>query len=384
MTMRPVYLAAIGVSLALGNWVSAQNPPAAEPPATSQPEPAPRMELSPTKFDFGEVWQTVPVKREFTIKNTGQADLTIGAKSSCGCTVATTPKSPLPPGESTTFTITYDSKTVGDANKKVTLSTNDPAQASVDIPVVGKVKPVFKISRQDRIMLRDLELNSAERGELKLTNNFGRPLQLKLKDGQDFGHFDVSLQEIKPGLEYELVVVTRPPLELGWNQVNVTLETGASEVPTISIPISANAQPRVQVFPPMLAVNPENAGPVQKVVSVEYRVDMPIKITGVKPAIDSIKYELLPDESPAPDRKIVSHKIRLTLPAYAQVPEEGTRVEILTDDHDPQYQSLNVRIMKLKEIPRIRRIGPDADKPVPEDEPVKPTLPPPSPAPVKR
>jgi hypothetical protein len=361
-TRRTVYLAAIGAALALGTWVSAQNPP-----ATSQPEPAARMEISPTKFDFGETWQTVSVKREFTIKNTGNADLTIGAKSSCGCTVATTPKSPLPPGETTTFTITYDSKAAGQANRKVTLNTNDPAQASVEIPVVGRVKPVFIITPQSRITLHDLDPGSAERGALVLKNNFGRPLPLKLKAGQDFGRFDISLREIKPGMEYELVAVTRPPLDIGWNQINVALETGATEVPTITIPVNANAQPRVQLFPPMLAVNPENTGPIQKVVSVEYRQDTPIKITGVKPALDSIKYEMLPDEPPAPDRKIASHKIRLTLPPYADVPADGARVEILTDDQDPQYQSLYVRIMKLKDVPHIRRTGPDADKPVPED-----------------
>jgi hypothetical protein len=372
-TRRSVYLVAIGTALALGAWVRAQNPPASQPAGGA----APRMELNPTKFDFGEIWQTVPVKREFTIKNTGSADLTIGAKSSCGCTVATTPKSPLPPGETTTFTITYDSKAAGNANRKVTLSTNDPAQPSVDIPVVGKVKPVFKMSPQDRIMLRDLEPGSAERGAIVLTNNFGRPLALKLKDGQEFGRFDVSLREIRPGEEYELVAVTRPPLDIGWNQVNVTLETGASEVPTISIPVAANAQPRVMVFPPMVSVNPENTGPIQKVVSIDYRQDTPLKITAVKPAVESIKYELLPDEPAAPDRKIASHKIRLTLPPYADVPADGTRVEILTDDHDPQYQLLYVRIIKLKDVPRVRRIGPDTNAPAHG-------LPPATPAPVTR
>jgi hypothetical protein len=365
--------------LSFCGWAFAQGqtpPPASQPapPEATQPTsgPSPRLELSPTKFDFGEIWQSMPVKRDFTIKNTGQADLTIGVRSSCGCTVATNPKSPLPPGESSTFSITYDSKRLGQADKKVTLSTNDPAQPNVDIAVVGKVKQVFKTSPDDRIQIKDLEPASAARAVLKLENAYGRPLSLKLKDGQDFGRFDITLKEIKPGMEYDLAAATRPPLNLGWNQVDVVLETGAEEVPTIMVPVSASAQPRVMAFPPMISVNPETKEPLEKVISVDYRKEKPIKITGVKPSLDAIKYELLPDEPISPERLNAAHKIRLTVPPYADVPGDGAKVEIFTDDQDPQYQKLEVRIIKLSEAPRVRRILPKGQDEGAAGKPVEP------------
>jgi hypothetical protein len=147
------------------------------------------------------------------------------------------------------------------------------------------------MSPTDRIMLQNLEPNAAERGTLKLVSHYGQPLPLKLKDGQDFGRFEITLKELKPGQEYELVAVTRPPLNIGWNQVDVALDAGAPDVPTITIPVSANVQPRVIAFPPMFSVNPETKEPTQKVVSVDYRKDTPIKIAAVQPTIAGIKYE---------------------------------------------------------------------------------------------
>jgi hypothetical protein len=383
-TQRLIHRITTGTVLAFGVWAAAQDQGGARPatapasgPAASQPTegPSPRMELSSTQFDFGEVWQSQPVKRDFSIKNGGDADLTIAVKSSCGCTVATSPKSPLPPGESSTFAITYDTKRLGEANKKVTLSTNDPGQPNVDIAVIGTVKPVFAMSPTDRIMLQNLEPNAAERGTLKLVSQYGQPLPLKLKDGQDFGRFEITLKELKPGQEYELVAVTRPPLNIGWNQVDVALDAGAPDVPTITIPVSANVQPRVIAFPPMFSVNPETKEPTQKVVSVDYRKDTPIKIAAVQPTIAGIKYELLPDEPVPADRKMASHKIRLTIPPYADVPADGAKVEILTDDQDPQYQKLEVRILKLNEVPRIRRILPKTEgEPKPDQSPAQPAV----------
>lgn len=361
MTVRDhIGLVAIVILSAVGGSVLAQQPPAAE----AEGSPAPRMELSSTKFDFGEVWQDMPARKEFTVKNSGDADLTLTLRSTCGCAVVTSPKSPLPPGETTSFTITFDSKALGETNKKVTVTTNDPGQPNVDIAVVGKVKPVFARSPADQIVLAGLATDSSERGVLRLENKYDRPLPLKLKEGQDFAPFDVTLNELKAGLEYELVAVTRPPLSVGTSHVPVVLETGVPEVPTITVAVVANAQLRVIAFPPVLSVTPESKSPVARIVSVDYRKETPVKITAVKPSLAAIEYELLPEEpegSESPTRKTASLKLRLTIPAYDDVPDDGATVEIFTDDQDPRYQRLEVRIIKLSESSKPRRILPERD-----------------------
>ena len=106
MSRRCVGLVVVVLLCGVRGFAQAQ-PQAA---ATSAPAIAagPRIELSPAEFDFGELWQGMPAEREFTVKNAGDAPLTISSRSNCGCTVATPPKSPLEPGESCTFKIRYD------------------------------------------------------------------------------------------------------------------------------------------------------------------------------------------------------------------------------------------------------------------------------------
>ena len=72
-----------------------------------------RMKLSPSEFDFKEVWQSQPAEGEFSIENVGTEPLTLDTRSSCGCTVATKLKSPLDPGETTKFKISYNTSRPG-------------------------------------------------------------------------------------------------------------------------------------------------------------------------------------------------------------------------------------------------------------------------------
>jgi hypothetical protein len=346
-------------------------PAPATQPAATQPTtgPAPQMELTPKEFDFGDVWQGAPAKRVFTIKNAGSAELTLSTKSSCGCTVATKPKSPLPPGESTTFEISYDTKGLGKAQNKVTVITNDPVQPNFDINVIGSVKPLVAMTPADRVKFNDLEPGSVATQTLQLENKFERPLVLKLKEGQDFGRFDVTLKELKPGMEYELTATTKPPLTKGWNHTQVALETGSEVLPTIIVPVQANVQPRILAFPEMLAVTPDMTQPTQKSVSVDYRKETPVEITGVKASLDTIKWERVPDEAVQPAGRRGSHRLLVTLPAFADLPADGATLEISTDDKDPQYQKLTVRILKVNQASPPRRVDPNSLQQV---EPVPP------------
>lgn len=322
--------------------------PATTQPATTQPTagPAPRLVLKPTVFDFGEVWEGMPAKQEFTIKNAGDAPLNLSAKSSCGCTVASRPKSPLAPNETTTFTVEYKTSHVGKAHKTVTLMTNDPGQRNVKIDVKGVVKPLYKATPGKRIVFRDLEPGSKENVTVKLENKFEKPLMLKLKEGQTFGNFDVELREVKPGEAYELSVTTKPPLRVGWNRAIVKLATGLDVVPEISIPVHGNAQPRVFVSPFTLTVTPNDKEPSEKLLRVQYRTSSPVKITKVRSSLESVRCEVQPSTAPTGLSKTAYHQIRVLLPPYDEIPEDGGLVEIFTDDKDEEYQRLEVPIVR--------------------------------------
>jgi hypothetical protein len=88
--------------------------------------PLPSFEFDEVEHDFGTINQGDVVEHVFTFTNNGEAPLIIqSAVGSCGCTVPTYTREPIPPGESGELTVAFDSKGKADLqNKTVTLTAN--------------------------------------------------------------------------------------------------------------------------------------------------------------------------------------------------------------------------------------------------------------------
>ncbi len=368
-------------------------PPAAAATATTAPAgPPPKIEVSPTEFDFGEVWQGFPAEREFTVKNTGEGPATLKVTTSCGCTPATQPKSPLEPGETTTFVVKYSTTHPGPvAGKTATLTTNDPMHPTVVIPVKGTVKPIFAMTPADRVMFNEAEVESVLTQTLRLENKYGSPLKLKLREGQDFGRYEVKFQEIEEGKVYELTATTKPPLQMGYNGANIVLETPLEKVPTITIPVMANVQPPVVVIPPRLFVMPNRPQALEQTIRIQYRLDKPIHITGVNVTPGTIQYEMQPNETPQPNSKLAAYSIKIKLPAYEELPDDA-KVEIGTDSSQAEFQKISIPVVKqaarpARPVPAGAQAGPPAPptgaapgQPAPPPPAAgQPTAPPPAP-----
>jgi hypothetical protein len=69
----------------------------------------PKIRVSETFFDFGEVNSHIVLRRIFIIANTGQSALIIQrAYTTCGCTVADLTASEIPPGKVVLMTLQFD------------------------------------------------------------------------------------------------------------------------------------------------------------------------------------------------------------------------------------------------------------------------------------
>ncbi len=113
---------------------------AAEPAVPAGPLTS--IEFEETEFDFGVVDAGEKVNHMYKFKNTGNEPLIISnAKGSCGCTVPSWPKEPIPVGGTGEIQVQFDSK--GKKNKqskRVTITANtDPAQTFLTIK--GEVTP---------------------------------------------------------------------------------------------------------------------------------------------------------------------------------------------------------------------------------------------------
>jgi Protein of unknown function (DUF1573) len=109
-------------------------PNKAEPAAPTGPTTS--MSFEQTEFDYGIVDQGEKVKHVYKFKNTGSEPLIISnAKGSCGCTVPSWPKEPIPVGGTGEVEVVFDSKgKKGKQSKRVTITANtDPVQTFLTI-----------------------------------------------------------------------------------------------------------------------------------------------------------------------------------------------------------------------------------------------------------
>ena len=65
-------------------------------------------------IDFGKIKKDIPVEKDFTFTNTGNAPLIISsAHASCGCTTPVAPKDPIAPGQTGTIKAGFNARNVG-------------------------------------------------------------------------------------------------------------------------------------------------------------------------------------------------------------------------------------------------------------------------------
>ncbi len=73
--------------------------------------PKTTIEFPETRHDFGTIKEGEVVKHAYRFKNTGTAPLLISrADASCGCTVPSFPKEPIPPGGEGEVVVQFDSQ----------------------------------------------------------------------------------------------------------------------------------------------------------------------------------------------------------------------------------------------------------------------------------
>lgn len=83
------------------------------------------MKWSKEIHDFGKIPQNKPAKCTYVLTNTGTDPLILTyVKGACGCTTTNYSKEPVPPGESTTITATFDARKEGAFHKSIRVETN--------------------------------------------------------------------------------------------------------------------------------------------------------------------------------------------------------------------------------------------------------------------
>ncbi len=97
-----------------------------------------KIEFEKIVHDFGVIERGGDGTYIFKFKNVGNKPLVINrVSSSCGCTVPSYPKEPIPPGGSGEIKVTYNTNILGRFSKNVTVFANAP---TVVLNIRGEVK----------------------------------------------------------------------------------------------------------------------------------------------------------------------------------------------------------------------------------------------------
>ena len=107
----------------------------------------PKLEIGSPVYDFGTVAQGTVVTQEFTVKNSGTADLVVNRLvPSCGCTASSASQNSIAPGESGTIKVEFDTTGFsGDKLKSVRVYTNDMDNPTAMLTVKGTVESEVQV-----------------------------------------------------------------------------------------------------------------------------------------------------------------------------------------------------------------------------------------------
>lgn len=115
------------------------------PPAVAGDEKraaTPRIRVEPDGFDFGMAQQNKTLRKEFTLRNFGDAELVIeGVSTTCGCTAAITAEKHVEPGGSTQLRVTLETRSYsGKVERQVLVRSNDPETPLLAVKVSATVE----------------------------------------------------------------------------------------------------------------------------------------------------------------------------------------------------------------------------------------------------
>jgi hypothetical protein len=110
--------------------------------AEEKAPPAPRIRVEPESFDFGKALPGKVLRKEFALRNFGDAPLLIeGVSTTCGCTAALADERRVPPGGSTALRVSLETrKYSGRVERQVLVRSNDPKAPLLTVTVSATVE----------------------------------------------------------------------------------------------------------------------------------------------------------------------------------------------------------------------------------------------------
>ena len=309
----------------------------------------PSMMVSQENWDFGEVWHPEKPAMTLVIRNEGQADLKLDkVRSTCGCTVAQPSRMLIPPGESTDVKIVFDTTGKQDeVTSKVIITSNDPIWGEYTFKIRGFVKRAIRRTPLGGLVIRTLETKAGQTGKVTLENQMSEPMHLKIVSN-NVAEVDLKIEEITPGLLYEVVGRTNRDVQHGTIRGEIVLSTGLAQEETITVSVQVNVLPRVRPVPAAMFFRTDDSKAYERTINIHYYgTDDDFKVTSATCKHKDVKVTLGAMQPPSAGYKKLKPsptafvRAMVSLPPANQIPDEGILIEFTTTDPDwPKFDVL--------------------------------------------
>ncbi len=366
----------LGVSImAMGTAVVAarQIPALPAAVAASTNEIGPRIKFATMLHDFGRARAGEPVLYTYVFTNTGNRVLILNSvQPQCGCTTAGQWSKQVEPGQTGVVPIKFNTSNYnGPVFKQVTVTCNVTKQPMLFLQLRGTVYRPYEVIPPLAVLNIPPDSGTAT-AVVTITNHTEAPLMVSAPQCNNH-EFTAELKTNFLGKEYQLTISAVPPTRAGSVQGQITLQTGWTNPPVITVPVVANVQPAVMVIPSYITLAPGPlASAVTNSVTIQNRSTNSLVLSD--PVVDAPGVEVQIKEL-QPGKYFT---ILVGFPQGFQL-TPGRQVQLIVKSSNPKFPIVRVPILQMPH-PMARRVPfPRPARPITAPVATGPT-PPPMPA----
>ncbi|HEV7926025.1 MAG TPA: DUF1573 domain-containing protein [Verrucomicrobiae bacterium] len=301
----------------------------------------PIIQVDQGTFDFGKAQTGEKVHHTYILTNTGNATLHItNVQPSCHCTTAGDWTHDIEPGKTGQIPVQLDTTGFGGGapvQRMVTVysnAKNDPRKLLVIKGIVWKPiettpgTAVISVAPDGSNAVTTVRL--VNRTENPVT--FSNPVSTK-------SFLAVTLKEIKPGQEAELVITAQPPFNPGSSWGAVTVNTTLSNTPTINVPVMLSVVPAVQVYPGQIVMNLLPGRWTTNRVTIHGTTTNLLSLSNPKASDSRVQVQVLPMGPKG------MYNLLVAFPPDFQL-EPGKSAEVTVESNHPRFPVLKIPIVQ--------------------------------------
>ena len=256
------------------------------------------LEVPERTFDFGQVRQGTIVKHDFSLKNTGNAEIAVQrVVAACGCTATTTSANVIPAGGSVTLSAQFDTNGFsGKREKLIRVYTSDIDKPMETLTLSGEIYADASVEPSN-IMFDALEPQASESSRTKEFNvNIRADSGLTFTSSESFSQYLTISEQSRSNAQrsYKVTISSdAPPGDLR-SRVVVHLKDAAGKDSTLIVPVFATIKKSIRFVPATLSfglISPEKI--IERVVKLENRSERPLSIKSIKPNNTAVSAEIV-------------------------------------------------------------------------------------------